>query len=324
MVADKIVTAFIKILAADAQTAIFGSTKDCSLARALNRRLKKIYRADCASTFFDIDLVNGGRVCQDLAINHSVWNEQQFNKMKEGKRGDLILKVQIPAKYLKRIHKPRVKVVAPVAPVAAPVLTFKEKQLNQVRHAADILDKVFPKWKEVNTDNCNLASIEDCLLMRVGKLHNDNRRWSSIYCDTIVPAGLKELYPLENICEFASEDLMPVWIEVIAERKAAEEAAKPKFDRPENIDEMRQAAKILDKLFPNWRAVDLVGLNMASVRDCLLVRIVKLHGLPFMNGEGMWSSYNNFLEKYHGMPDVFTASTTLNDWTILIAEGKQD
>ena len=307
MVADKIVNAFIKILAADAQTAEFGSVRDCSLARALNRRLKKIYRADVAHSFFDIDLVSGGCVCQDLKIDHSIWNEKQFKRMRDGQRGDMILKVQIPAKYLKRIHKPRVKVVAPVAPAPIP-------QIDKVRKAADILDKVYPNWKDVSLVGCCMSSVNDCFLMRIGKFHNDNRAYYELH-DTLMFHG----YADDANC-FRSTTTVEMWQQVIAERKAAEEAAKPKFDRPLRADLMRQAAKVLDKIFPKWREVSLDNLDMLSAEDCILVRIARLHYMDKI----MWTGLNMFLQNFHDCPAVFNCSTTPHDWAIIIAEGKQE
>ena len=219
MVADKIVNVFIKILASNAKVANFCNPWTCPLALAVNRRLKKGYRAAVGAKDFDIQNENYNNFAR-VQFDDEKWGPRVCRDMKEGKRGDLILKVQIPAKYLKRIHKPRVKKVVPVAPVAAPVV----------------------------------------------------------------------------------------------------EVVQPKFDRPERVPVMRDAVKVLDKIFPKWREVSLDNLDMMKADDCLLTRIARLHGIV----EDSWSTISRFLYIHHGCPKVFTSWTTVNDWAILIAEGKQE
>lgn len=91
------------------------------------------------------------------------------------------------------------------------------------------------------------------------------------------------------------------------------------FDRPEKVESMRLAAKVLDKIFPKWREVDLTDLNMLSCDDCLLVRIARLHNLNNVS----FNSLNNFILGFHDCPAVFNTSTTPHDWALIIAEGKK-
>lgn len=313
--ANKIVI-FVKALAADAKIVKYGNIFDCVFARALNRRLKKNYYCTVGTALGYIYNQDNTLILTDntYTIAGEGFTQEMYEDMKTGKRGDMVLKVTIDPKYLKRVHKPRVKKVVPMVP------TLAEKQLAQVRQAADVLDKVFPKWKEVDTTDCDMTCIHDCLLMRIAKLHGDTKGWWSDHMRVMTENGLVESGTKDADCVFASQHYLAIWEQVIAERKAAEEAAKPKFDRPGKVDMMRKAAKVLDKIFPNWRKVSLDNLDMLSGDDCLLVRIARLHSFR----KELWGELNEFIQQFHDCPPVFNDATTPHDWAIIIAEGKQD
>lgn len=91
----------LKLLVADKTNNYFVSTKDCPLARALNRRFKTGYYAVCGSTNYDI-YFNGKLFRENIEIP-TTWRCGRFDSMTK----NIVIKIEIPNECLKRVHKPR-------------------------------------------------------------------------------------------------------------------------------------------------------------------------------------------------------------------------
>jgi hypothetical protein len=301
----------IVVRGVDAQTADYLNNKGCPLAQGVNRRLKKGYH--CMAYINAVHIYDGLETKLYESVLPKNFGSQDYQEIRKSGK-NIIVKVEIPNQYLKRVHKPRVKkVVAPVAPVAAPVPVQDEQMdsITLVRKVADILDKLYPNWINADFNNMNMSSPWSCAASRIGKAVGITKMPYSTISDAV------EKVWYDGFKAFTSDARPEDWVLVQTERK---EAAKPKFDRPRHAAAMREVAKILDKVFPNWRGVDLTFLSMDSVYDCLLQRIAKMHGL-----EGV--SYNGMIRfmGIHGYDGVlFCSNTTPHDWAIIIAEGKQD
>lgn len=83
--------------------------------------------------------------------------------------------------------------------------------LERVRIAANVLDKVFPGWLDrLNTENCDIRSPRDCVLVRAsGLLYHEALE---MMYDGGYPPGTQAFCQVVSIQD---------WDTVIAERKAA-------------------------------------------------------------------------------------------------------
>lgn len=91
---------FIKVLAADSKVVNYDSPTDCSLARAARRRIKSNYLVSCGGDYLRIRNQNY-ETLELIRFSDEKWDAEKFYKQKNGKLGDVIVKLEIPEKYLK-------------------------------------------------------------------------------------------------------------------------------------------------------------------------------------------------------------------------------
>jgi hypothetical protein len=284
---------FIKILLKDRDTSEYTDNVDCPVARAINRRLKKDYHVSVAAHVFRICDKSGNTLLRDIPIPN--WGNAVYVYMK----ADIIRKVEIPEKYLKRVHKKKVKVKT------VEVDSTENERLDEIRKIVPVLNQLFPRWMDIDFTGCVMSQPYDCVATRIGRHHN-------IHCMPYTTVENEVIDATGRNC-----NLFTSWTSPQDWNQVAKEV------RDEKYAAFYRVCKVLDKVFPNWQQVNLDDCDIKSLTDCVLMRIAKLNGRNVGYGNNQQSFSMLFDELRNNKVtekelDVFRIESSVDDWKAVI------